>query len=253
MKKFSKLTLQQLKSYVYALIDPTNSSIFYVGKASANNRAWDHLHAAPNEHKKSLRIEEIRRLGLEPKVDILRYGLSDQEAFEVEAAIIDTLGFEDLTNQVRGHGIERGRTTPRELERRYGAKPFELNNYSEPVILFFISKTYSPTLDHIELYDSVRQFWKVGSFARTIDPSTGKLPYKWAVGVVDSVAVAVYSIEAWMPAHSTVSTRDGNNAEGKWEFVGQEQIDHELQGRLLTLQGNRITATQIGFTYINPV
>ena len=41
--KFSTNTTKHLGHYVYALVDPRDDSIFYVGKASGNNRAFDHL------------------------------------------------------------------------------------------------------------------------------------------------------------------------------------------------------------------
>ncbi len=38
--KFSLSTRKALQHYVYALVDPRDQKIFYVGKASANNRAF---------------------------------------------------------------------------------------------------------------------------------------------------------------------------------------------------------------------
>ncbi len=105
---FSSSTRKKLLHYVYGLVDPRDDKIFYVGKASANNRAFDHLRASEGEGAKSKRIREIRQVGLQPQVEVLRYGLADASmCFEVEAAIIDAIGLENLTNAVRGHGIER--------------------------------------------------------------------------------------------------------------------------------------------------
>ncbi|PWE13395.1 LEM-3-like GIY-YIG domain-containing protein [Alcaligenes faecalis] len=254
MTGFSSDVCDVLKNYVYGLVDPRDSKIFYVGKASFNNRAWMHLREPINDSRKSKRIAEIRAAGFEPEVEVLRYGLEADTVLEVEAALIDAFGFETLTNKVRGHGIERGRLSVCELEQMYGAKPIELSEYAEPVILFFISQTFSPTLDSIELYDSVRQFWRIGAHARTVDPYTGKLPYRLAVGVVDSVAVAVYSIEAWFPAESTVSTRTRTSKSdtAKWEFVGKELPDHVLNNRFLLLNDKKIIANQTGFKYFFP-
>lgn len=251
MNKFSSNVCNALQHYVYALIDPRDSSIFYVGKANSNNRAWDHFKKPVNASRKSQRIEEIRNAGVEPKVEVLRYGLTAEGALEVEAAIIDTLGFDMLTNEVRGHGVGRGRVSTSQLAQLYATKSVELSEYSEPMILFFIGKTYSPDHDNIELYDNVRQFWRIGAHARTVDPSTGQLPYRSAVGVVDSIAVAVYSIEAWFPAESTVSTRlpRAVSSHGKWEFVGRELPNHFLKGAALSLNGQKIVAMQQGFKY----
>jgi hypothetical protein len=47
--KFSSTTTIHLGHYVYALVDPRDDAIFYVGKANANNRAFNHLSARPGE------------------------------------------------------------------------------------------------------------------------------------------------------------------------------------------------------------
>ena len=48
-KKFRQNAIEKLGHYVYALIDPSNNNIFYVGKASSNNRAFDHLKPTGDE------------------------------------------------------------------------------------------------------------------------------------------------------------------------------------------------------------
>lgn len=252
MKSFSKSTLENLKYYVYGLVDPRDGSIFYVGKASSNNRAFDHLKPFAGESSKRQRIEEIRRdtslADPEPRVEILRYGLeSEAAAFEVEAALIDALGLENLTNMQRGHGIERGRLRAEEVETIYGSAPIRASTISEPVMLFFVQNTYSPTLGEDELYDSVRQFWhQVSERTRT------ELTHRTALAIVDSVVVRVYSIAAWFPAGTTYSSRwDGNGGNDRWEFVGQILTDHPLLGkRLLDDNGEPIRATQKGYTYL---
>lgn len=49
------------------------------------------------EKKKLEKIAEIRHSGKEPRIEILRYGLSDSEARLVEAASIDLIGKAKLT------------------------------------------------------------------------------------------------------------------------------------------------------------
>ncbi|HSH30739.1 MAG TPA: GIY-YIG nuclease family protein [Thiohalobacter sp.] len=77
--KFSKTTKERLQFYVYGLVDPRDRTIFYVGKASANDRAFNHLKATASESEKSKRISEIRAAQLEPQVEVLRYGLESEE------------------------------------------------------------------------------------------------------------------------------------------------------------------------------
>mgnify|MGYP001767863911 CR=1 FL=1 len=78
--RFSSSTTKQLKHYVYALVDPRDESIFYVGKASANNRAFDHLRSSKGEEEKQKKIREIWEAGHQPEVEILRYGLDSAMA-----------------------------------------------------------------------------------------------------------------------------------------------------------------------------
>jgi hypothetical protein len=251
--KFSATTAKCLGHYVYALVDPRDQSIFYVGKASANNRAFGHLTPQKGEKEKDRRIREIRASGLEPSVEILRYGLkSSQESFEVEASVIDALGLEKLTNTVRGHGIDRGRQTASEVERLHGSKPVATETIRDPYMLFSINRTYSPTRGETELYDCTRQFWfEVSLKTRTPSSETGTLPYPVALAIVESVVVRAYSIAAWFRAGTTLSTRSIPNPERRWEFVGQSIKGHHLVGHRLTKDGRDMPANQRGYDYLN--
>lgn len=250
--KFSATTTKHLGHYVYALVDPRDESIFYVGKASANNRAFNHLRIVAGEEEKDMRIREIRAAGSEPNVEVLRYGLdSAQASFEVEAAVIDALGLENLTNKVRGHGIDRGRQKSSEVERLHGSKPVATESISELIMLFFINQTYSPTKTEHELYDCVRQFWSSVSLKTRTPQESGNLPFPVALAVVESVVVRAYSVIAWFPAGSTMSSRISDSPDNRWEFVGQILHDHKLVGRRLTKNWLDLPANQLGYGYIN--
>ena len=90
MKTFSRKTIQLLKHYVYALVNPENEEIFYVGRGK-NERGLQHLKLKTDENNsnKQTEIEAIRSKGLEPRLEILRYGLEKETAIKVGAAIID--------------------------------------------------------------------------------------------------------------------------------------------------------------------
>jgi hypothetical protein len=250
--EFSKLTKEHLGHYIYALVDPRDKTIFYVGKASANNRAFNHLQSKKTETKKQKKIREIRHLaGQEPIIEIIRYGLaSEAVAFEVEASIIDAIGLENLTNVVRGHGVERGRLPASEIERIHGSTPILVDDITEHCMLFFIHETYSPTMSELEIYECTRQFWH-----NVAKSKREKLTYRTALAIVEGVVVRAYRIESWHSGGSTFSsTREefnGNGEDNRWEFVGQLLKKHPLVGRkLIESTGETIKAIQNGYTYL---
>ena len=90
---FDVKTKEQLKSYVYLLIDPATDEPFYVGKGK-DDRVFNHINQEINEDTDNLKYQEIQRIGSENvKHIIVRHGLSDSAAFAVEASLIDTFRF----------------------------------------------------------------------------------------------------------------------------------------------------------------
>jgi hypothetical protein len=252
MDKIDLKIKNALGHYVYALIDPFDNKIFYVGKASGNNRVFDHLKSTKLETEKTKKIQEIIFKNAEPKIEILRYDLATKEiAFEVEASIIDALGIENLTNVVRGHKIERGRLRLSEVKRLYGSAPTNIKTIKERYMTFYINKTYSTNLSEIEIYDATRQFWTNVSKDKRTKNKQGKLDYPIALSIYDSVVIRVYSIVDWFEAGSTFSTRTTKKTNA-FEFVGNKIEKHALLGKKLVNQdGTRIKANQQGYGYIN--
>jgi hypothetical protein len=250
---FPKDVQKQLGNYVYALVDPRDDKIFYVGKASSNNRAFDHLQGSDEtgfRGSKKHKIKEIKNDGQEPKIDVIRHGLEGDAVFEVEAAVIDTIGIENLTNEVRGHSVARGRFSSEKAIRVYGSDSINISELPTKAIGFFIKNSYFPNINDMQLYDATRQFWRVGSKALSLNEEN-ELIYKYAFAIVDSVVVAVYEIEHWYDSGSTMSTRL-SKANDKKEFIGQLVKDHNLTNKkLIDDGGNEILAVQGGFTYLN--
>lgn len=99
--RFSQKVSEKLRYYVYLYIDPRNGRPFYVGKGKSN-RAFSHLKMVTATTKVKI-LRELAKLGHEPRIEILKYNLTEKEAILVEAATIDLLGLKKLTNQVHGH------------------------------------------------------------------------------------------------------------------------------------------------------
>ena len=91
MNGFSDKVKQKLGYYVYALADPRDNKIFYIGKG-INNRIFQHEEKLDNSNK-SNRIKEILSSGNKIKKLIISYGLSEKEAFVAESALINIINY----------------------------------------------------------------------------------------------------------------------------------------------------------------
>lgn len=211
MPQVPRRVAENLKYYVYLYVDPRTNRPFYVGKGQ-NNRIYCHLDDT-EECAKVERIAELRKLGLEPILEILKYGLNEKEAFIVESAAIDLLGPDELTNRVKGHGVRNGRARLVEIIQELDAAEVTI---TEKVILINISQLYRYGMSDLELYDATRGIWKVGS---------RRDKAAFAFCVYGGIVREAYSISAWVPAGSTMTRRDFSEKDyrlvERYEFVGK--------------------------------
>ena len=201
----------KLGFYVYLYVDPRDGRPFYVGKGQ-EGRILDHL-TEEGETEKIRRIQEILSAGLEPRLDVLAHKLPDEEtAFRVEAAVIDALGLDVLTNRVRGKDtVKLGRMPLKDLIPYYAATPVAV---VDPVILIRVNKLYWHGIPAQELYEATRGAWRLGP---------NRLKARYAFAVYESVVKAVYEIQGWHEAGTTeYLTRTPSDvvAPGRWEFTG---------------------------------
>ena len=106
---FSQTVIDQLGYYVYYLGDPRNGRVFYVGKG-VGNRLLQHLEGAEETDAQTEKLDLIRDIqsaGCPVSHYILRHGLTEQVAFEVEAAMIDFLGGGQLVQRARRSLLQR--------------------------------------------------------------------------------------------------------------------------------------------------
>lgn len=87
--------------YVYALINPRDNSVFYVGKGSSG-RLMQHFRTSDvEEHEKVSRINELLNDKLKPNQigRIIARGLTKEEAYHIESLCIRfVFGYDNLTN-----------------------------------------------------------------------------------------------------------------------------------------------------------
>ncbi len=203
----------KLRHYVYVYVDPSDETVFYVGKGKGS-RAIAHMDSS-----------KVRRSKAKPRIDILVHGLPDEKtAFAVESAAIDLIGIRNLANTVRGHGGRQfGRTPLEQLVAQYTKRKVEIK---VPAILIRINKLYRYGMTPAELYDATRSAWRVG-------PKKEKARYAFAV--YEGVVREVYSITGWLPGGTSFATQNQGKRRrrrDRWEFVGTLAED-KIRGRYL--------------------
>lgn len=191
----SQSTIEKLGYYVYALIDPRDYRIFYIGKGKGN-RINHHLLGALEEKTietdKIKRIREIQSLGLEVGLEIIRHELTEKEAFEVECALIDLIGLKILTNIQSGHyASERGRMKLDDIKIKYEAE--KIQRFDEPMILININRRYTAGMSPTEIYEATKGNWHISRVKASA--------YKYVVSVFIGIIREVFIVEKWTQSH----------------------------------------------------
>lgn len=129
------------------------------------------------------RIREVEAREGPVQLEILRYGLSSDQARLVQAAAADVLGLQQDLKQA-------GRRRPAsELGARLAKRAKFKSDHR--VVLLRVGDQGADTS-----YETVRHDWRIGR--RWIDPRSSRSP-RWAVIVVGELIVAVYRIDRWEP------------------------------------------------------
>jgi hypothetical protein len=89
--------------YVYQLVDPNNNKPFYIGKGT-KDRAWTHNQFKDNNENpyKDRYIKKLHQNNQEPIVEIIKYFNNEDDAYDYEEVITESIGLENLTNIVLG-------------------------------------------------------------------------------------------------------------------------------------------------------
>ena len=175
---FDALGQEKLGYYVYGLFHPDEQNWpFYIGKGSGN-RVFSHAAGQLAEEEFSIAslsakaevIADIKRSGKQVVQKIIRYGLSDEEALLVEAALIDLVNHikpETLRNQVSGHGVAENMIDAIDLATGLRATPLQTE---VPLLIVKIDRRWTKLVSKYEaehdippadIFDAVRGDWKL--------------------------------------------------------------------------------------------
>lgn len=244
---FSPGVSEKLGVYVYALRDPRDRSVFYVGKGKGD-RVYSHVWVAMGEEArvadgieqelkavtsaKNARIQEIHAAGKWVEHFILRHqiesgGSNDDAAFAIEQTLIDAFRLIDdpdsdpptLTNIAGGHtATPFGVIALKELIAQYAAQP--AGRIEKPfVVLVSTNPMYKSSSDQ-QIYNGLAGWW-FASKAKDIP----ELP----VFVVHAGLIrAVFRAESW--------SKEPVAGSSKWRFHGSidPELDSKYRGKSLS-------------------
>lgn len=200
--RFTRGADEALGFYVYALIDPRDSKVFYVGRGRGDavrpsDRLFNHFQEALDAEEarvpwsaKRRRISEIWADGLDVRWIVVRRALaSEQEASHVEAATIEALKLSQngaTLNAVRGAHVDVHGALDQDGVSGLGALPI---NPTEPcrVAVFNVANALAEGRDP---YDATRRAWDRPANMQI-------LQVDYAVGLSRGISRGVFSGLNW--------------------------------------------------------
>lgn len=204
MRQFSNKVIEELGYYVYALIDPRDNKIFYIGKG-CGNRVFQHCLAAIQEDDETLKLDTIRAI-LNSKLEvghyILRHKLSKEVALQMESLLIDVLTYpvfnteHVLANIKSGyHQWDEGIKTTDEIGVIYECEKINIDsNDKGHILLVSLNRSYDSTkakigYQRIDIYQKTRKYWSI-SYSRAKE-------IHYVLGVYHGIVRAVLNVSGY--------------------------------------------------------
>lgn len=199
---FNQSTIEALAYYVYALVDPRDNRIFYIGKGKGN-RVFQHAKDTLNENDQSLKLDIIRsilREGKQVNLYIIRHNLTEKTALIVESTLIDLLTFRkfnktnQLANIVAGyHQWDEGIKDVDEINAIYNCAKIDVK-HGDSLLLVSLNKSFNQAkakgvYRRIDIYESTRKYWP-------IDKKKAQ-DIKYVLGVYKGVVRSVIEVKSW--------------------------------------------------------
>jgi hypothetical protein len=234
-RRFSTAVCERIQFYVYVLRDPRDCSIFYVGKGTGN-RVFEHADEAIDSPKATDKLDRIRAIHAERllvEYQIVRHGMTEEQAFEVESALIDWIGIGGLANAVVGHHANnRGMMSVDEIIAVYDARPVTID---VPAFIVTVNRKFERGVQDERLYEISRGNWVMGPRREQA---------KYCISAYRGLVRAVYRVESWEP----VPPKPG--ARPRWRFHGTvaDELRHLIGGDITAILG---PSSQNPVRYVN--
>lgn len=265
-RSFDIIQKEKLGKYIYALRDPRDRKIFYVGQGM-NNRLFEHFNEAENclnmslpfkqMNSKVIRILDIWNNSEDVEWIILAHNLPIDNNISdfIEAAIFDGLSESqngETLNEVSPPNSSR--LLPDDLD----AMAAEFVNPSTPYEYVFIFPIQNALMRGVKPYNATRTTWLVSNFYQTVHNA-------YAVGLKNSISKGSFQISSWSsvtgtnkqkfysPGHPNpkdyqpLLNKNWNNvlavAKGFWQRGNYLIVTFNGKGQFKIIRGSRDTTT----------
>ncbi|WP_297332657.1 excinuclease ABC [Flavobacterium sp.] len=252
IEQFTQKTQEALNFYVYALVDPSDNKIFYIGKGNAN-RVFAHINEALISVQASDKLEIIRSIRLSNlKVQhfIIRHGLEEGEAILLESVLIDFLTYKDfievakISNIVSGaHSFNLGIRTADECEILYNCEKLNEEDIKHSILVININKTFDikrnkkqrDIYSRPNIYEATRGYWRIK------EKKLANIEY--VLAEYKGIIRALFKPERWY------QNVERNN---RWGFEGSPVTDSDITDLYLNKEISKIKGMANPLRYFYP-
>lgn len=211
-RQFSLLETEKLAGYIYALKDPRDRKVFYVGQGTKNSRVFEHFAEADKyinslnnvPSSKIMRILDIWASDLDVEWMIISRGhdCENKKLLDtIESAVIDALSESQNGPALNAASGSHSTFLSKEDMVQIDALPVDPKNPYQTVFVFPIQRALA---NGEELYDATRKVWAVTDYYRKENNAI-------AVGIKENISLSSYRIKEW----KSITDR-------KYAFVGEE-------------------------------
>jgi hypothetical protein len=266
-RTFDILQKERLGKYVYALRDPRNGNIFYVGQG-INDRVFEHFNEADNclnssipfrqMSSKVIRILDIWNNNEDVEWVILAHNLPTEN--NNVADLIESAIFDGLSESQNGETLNEvsppnsSRLLPDDLE----AMAAEFVNPATAYSNVFIFPIQNALTRGVNPYNATRTTWAVHANYQALNPA-------YAVGLKNSISKGSFEIGSWTNVVGTTKqeftsighpnpvdfqpllNKNWNNilavAKGFWQRGNYLIIEFDGAGKFRIIRGSKDTTT----------
>lgn len=246
-RSFGSLQKEKLGHYIYALIDPRDRKMFYVGKG-VGDRVFSHFKESEDCHKlkkiassKVIRILDIWNNNEDVEWTIICHSVDKSRIFEIESAVYNAVSVSQNGSLLNSIDTPHSSLLNKDDVKALAAKPINPEHAYKMVFVFPIQNALEKGDSE---YEATRRAWYVKKEYQ-------KLP-AFAVGVSQGISIGSFQIQSWSDyckKHEFEGIREKslenyswlkiiNMAKGYWQRGNYLIVEFDGNGKFRIIRGS---------------